>query len=109
MYRRSDPNLLLLDPPGTSKSMLARRLTTMLPTMTFAEALETTRFRSVAGRIGVACLEVFVFSVRRGFLNPMEEGPAMPPNDTPESAPPAPEATQPPAGMPTLVSPTSAP
>jgi hypothetical protein len=33
----------------------------------------------------------------------------MPPNDTPEPAPPPPEATQPPAGMPTLASPAPAP
>jgi predicted ATPase with chaperone activity len=37
-------NLLLLGPPGAGKSMLARRLATILPAMSLAEALETTVF-----------------------------------------------------------------
>jgi magnesium chelatase family protein len=39
-------------PPGAGKSMLARRLTTILPAMTFAEAIETTRIHRVAGLTG---------------------------------------------------------
>jgi magnesium chelatase family protein len=39
----------MLGPPGAGQSMLARRLTTMLPTMTLAEALETTCIHRVAG------------------------------------------------------------
>src|SRR5690606_20682866 len=42
-------NLLMLGSPGAGKSMLARRLTTILPAMTLAEAIETTRVHSVAG------------------------------------------------------------
>src|SRR5919108_161871 len=42
----------MLGPPGVGKSMLARRLTTILPAMTLAEALETTRIHSVAGLTG---------------------------------------------------------
>jgi magnesium chelatase family protein len=45
-------NLLMLGSPGAGKSMLARRLTTILPAMTVAEALETTRIHSVAGLTG---------------------------------------------------------
>jgi magnesium chelatase family protein len=41
-----------LAPPGAGKSMLARRLTTILPMMTLAEAIETTRIHSVAGLTG---------------------------------------------------------
>jgi magnesium chelatase family protein len=44
--------VLLLGPPGAGKSMLARRLTTILPAMTLAEAIETTRIHSVAGLTG---------------------------------------------------------
>jgi magnesium chelatase family protein len=44
--------LLLIGPPGAGKSMLARRLTTILPAMTFAEAIATSRIHRVAGRTG---------------------------------------------------------
>jgi magnesium chelatase family protein len=40
---------LLIRPPGTGKSMLARRLTTILPPLTFEEALETTKIHSIVG------------------------------------------------------------
>jgi magnesium chelatase family protein len=42
-------NLLLVGPPGAGKSMLARRLSGILPPMTVSETLETTRIHSVAG------------------------------------------------------------
>jgi magnesium chelatase family protein len=45
-------NLLMLGPPGAGKSMLARRLTTILPAMSLAEAIETTCIHSVAGLTG---------------------------------------------------------
>lgn len=63
-------NMIMVGPPGSGKSMIAKRLPTILPPLTLAESLETTQIYSIAGMLPTSTAGGSPLMTRRPFRSP---------------------------------------
>ena len=76
-------NLLMIGVPGSGKTMLARRLSSILPRLSREEALEVTKIYSIATQAGFSSLQSFYRNFHKFTgMKPMEWMNQLPKNDT---------------------------